>query len=436
MDNTNSSGLKKVISDLWQYKVKDEEPIIVVGPAEDNSKKSLDKEGCKRALLRIYSYGGKLGGIVLDENNEEDLLIGADYLENHLLQKDNLSEYSTSEMEQIDKWKADIAKRRADSKSEKGLSGNQITLKGNRDTIYYGDSIKLAVRATWLWGQKDSEQESKERNEQTRVIKYHIGPLASYTGKYVPTDMEYKLPIPQTGCIKNSIHLAKLKGKNGVDNGDYRHNRKKPDFIVFDGQSFGLVEMKYNGASMERSQANSLREHFLDFISIIAPPDSLLRDDKLTGEDGKKIWHVYNELSDEQRRKAVYKAQWEVLHECLYRALCMKEIGLLSEECALKLDELIQWYNKQDTDGPFPYEKNLLWCGFYFMNGPVVPGKKSAGSKEKIEKEVRAQLDDLIKYNYSKNNPSPVSVKYDFCEYDNIGFDFSTEITSVITVEQ
>lgn len=432
MDNSKKT-INDIVSDLWNYEAKGEKPVIVVGPAEDNVKKTLDDEGCKNALLRIYSYGGKLGGIKLNETENTANLIGSDYLENHLLKKDDLTKYSESELNQVDAWKKQIDKilLQREQKSKK-KSKTKVILSGKRDEIFYGDSLKLAVRSTWLWGQKDSEAESKERNEQTRVIKHHIGPLAEYVGKYVPTDMEYKLPIPQTGLIKNSLHIAKIRKNNDIDNGDYTKNRKKPDFIVFDGKSFGLVEMKYNGASMEMSQANSLREHFLDFVSIIAPPQSLLRKEDLVGANNENIWYKYANKTKEEQEAAIYKVQWEVLHECLYRALCISKVGLLSEDCIKKLNELVKWYNEQDTSKPFPYEKGLLWCGFYFMNGPKVEGKTQAGAESKIIGEVKKQLSDLIAVNISKENPSPITIKYQFCEYDKINFDFSTDIIDIV----
>ncbi len=237
----NQTDIKKVIECLINYSIKDskgnvikENPIIIVGPS-----------GSEPDKFRVYANGGQIGAIPINENNKEVSLADSDY-KNYLKKEyENGHEHiyhcptwlrnKYPKIEEFDKEFENIKKAKKDEK-----------IKIMKDGSY----LDIMVAATENRFHKHEENVDCERFVQTEIAKK----LMQRKSGFVVTDIEY--------CFSSKV------------NEDNEH-KCKPDIIVFDGKSFGLIELKFNGNSCTSSSNGAgLAKHFKDFYWLVNEADS------------------------------------------------------------------------------------------------------------------------------------------------------------------
>jgi len=117
----------------------------------------------------------------------------------------------------------------------------------------------------------------------------------------------------------------------------------RADFVVFDGEAFGLIEFKYLGMSMDRKE-NNLEKHYKDFVAAMKP------------ENGRKL---FEELKMKLKFLMAY--------------------GLIDKS----------WQEKAEAICKRKYDESVLWCGFYFLGDATdIPGKKTDIVRDRIEKQL------------------------------------------------
>ena len=122
---------------------------------------------------------------------------------------------------------------------------------------------------------------------------------------------------------------------------DNKHPRA--DFVVFDGSSFGLIEFKYLGQSMDRKE-NDLAKHYEDFCKA------------MNAQNGKKLF-------EQLKMKLKYQTAYGVIDD--------------------------SWREKAEEMCKREYDKSVLWCGFYFLGDATdIPGKKKGIVKDRIIKQL------------------------------------------------
>lgn len=142
-------------------------------------------------------------------------------------------------------------------------------------------------------------------------------------------------------CNESNMIVIDVEFKEKIDG-------KTPsvDFVVMDkkGKSFGLIEFKYQGESMNPNDKNSLTEHFRDFRAMIT--------ERKTEIVNRLIGYTMNAIA----------------------------YGIIDDLEAKKTVDLIkERYEKGQL-------QNILWCGFYFVDD------KSKKTKRKIEGKVKGML--------------------------------------------
>ncbi|MCR5847616.1 MAG: hypothetical protein K6G75_05805 [Lachnospiraceae bacterium] len=95
----------------------------------------------------------------------------------------------------------------------------------------------------------------------------------------------------------------------------------RADFVVFDGEAFGLIEFKYLGQSMDGKE-NNLSKHYDDFVKAMKPQRG-------------------NKLFEQLKMKLRYLLGY----------------GLIDES----------WQEKGKEMLGKKYDASVLWCGFYFL---------------------------------------------------------------------
>ena len=116
----------------------------------------------------------------------------------------------------------------------------------------------------------------------------------------------------------------------------------RADFVVFDGKSFGLIDFKYLGQSVD---GDSLKKHYNDFIKAMSK------------ENGKLLF-------ERLKMKLKYQIEYGLIDESWY-------------------DKSIEMLNKT-------YDDSVLWCGFYFLGDATnIPGKKINIVEDQAEKQLK-----------------------------------------------
>ena len=122
-----------------------------------------------------------------------------------------------------------------------------------------------------------------------------------------------------------------------------KNEHPRADFVVFDGKSFGLIEFKYLGMSMDRKE-NNLKKHYEDFVRAMKP------------ENGRMLF-------EELKMKLKY----------------LMDYGLIDQSWQEKVKEICRK----------GYDESVLWCGFYFLGDATdIPGKKKDIVRDRIEKQL------------------------------------------------
>ncbi|MBO6265926.1 MAG: hypothetical protein J6M57_07965 [Acidaminococcaceae bacterium] len=370
MKRKDVSSIVKLYEDYENPKTK-EKPFVIVGP-----------DGTNKDFLRIYAYGGKVGYIsTVEEKNSK--LCNIDYaafLKKKHTNKKN-QEFNAPEWV-LCKYKKHIPQ----NSIEDGLKASFESLikhsndKETNDTVLvseqYLDYIMAAAQNRWI-KKGNSINESERRIQTSLVKKFRNSDFVE--GAVVVTDMEYNIAMPETGMVRNE------------DKNKKKRIYKKPDIIVFDGTSFGLVELKFNGESLD-----NLGTHYLDFCNWLAEVNDPIR-------KNDKYWYKKSEKTEEEIKEEINKTRWNILKECLFRAESLCSNGLIQKEWKKCFDSINEKYKIQLDSKMGEFPKQLLWFGFYFVGG----------DKGVIKEEINKQLGTKIQ-------ESNIEPRFEYCDKDDI----------------
>lgn len=295
-----------IVSTLEGY-----EDIIVVGP--DGNSASPGKK------LRVYSYGGCIGKVATDEGKCElvaktNKLTVADkypypyakYLRESFVDghKKTINNDGIAELE---KEYAKVLKNGITLEDYFVKSFCEATPEEKSEYITNSDYLKLACKVAYNKMRNDGDDPG-ERKIQTKIAKDQIKLLPG-EGLLV-TDIEYTMSLSKNRPLKKK-DKTKYHGKS--------------DFVVFDGERIGLVELKYENKSMEQGAENSLYEHMLDFYDVIT-----------------------------------YSSK-EIITECVRRMKIMAANGVLDSAW----EAVIKDFEEKAKSNAY---KDMIWCGFVFAN--------------------------------------------------------------------
>ncbi|MCR5488204.1 MAG: hypothetical protein K6F35_11905 [Lachnospiraceae bacterium] len=368
----SKEDIKAIIKNLEEYSAecigkKEEKPIVVVGPAGE------------QWTLRVYCYGGDIGALGMNEvsaafniefNGEDQAwskvkkrksrIIGEGYerylrkkfvdLQKHIYElplemreryKDCLDK-SEEEREEEERYKADPDKKYP--KYIPGLDKDFVGLlnegKGEilwKNILEMNDQgrkyLDYAIAATY--SRFENSKDAGEKKVQTKLVKKYRG--AAKETKYIIVDREFRVDGHQ------------------------------PDIIVFDGKSFGLVEIKYAGKNMKRGDSNSLDKHFEKFYQSIYEGNS-----------------------------------FGIVKECYRRLRILQEYDLIDrswDEDITEMQKMIETAGKLEEIKQNETARALLWMGFLFVEGD---GKDSDDSETAVNKKMKEQLG---KYFPSEEDP-------------------------------
>ena len=371
----NVEELKTFIKALESYPLqingKEERPIIILGP-----------EGSSKNKLRVYAYGGDVGKIPINKLGRDYKLPKTKNAKNGKKEK-GYAKYirsgegyknehgqtfkvpdwliSNSAVKQALKYKSindeeELLKSCIDENNQVKI---KEYLKADENNYY----LPLILAAQYnRWTKYDGE--ITERRIQCEIVKKYQKECGSIKGRdFIVTDIEYKFPLTK----ERSDEKRKKKGDN-ISN--LKGMSSKPDFIVFDGESFGLVELKYNGEGY--SDNNDLDVHFLDFYDLLR-----------TVEDKEK-----------------WKKQWAAYGECLRRLKILLDLDVLVENKEERKKWLKKYGNQQkyyEENKDEKFDHSLFWCGFYFIGG-----KETANNKIKSclwrNKDINKKLNEIKVY--------------------------------------
>ena len=376
---------KELITDLLGFTVKidetEEKPIIIMGP--DGSK--------NKNKLRIYAYGGQIGAIpTLDAHPSSEFGLAdkgyakfASRIEwkdekDHKHKAPNWIEKNmplipanlgkkviNSNEDKYEKNLEHILNARNDEELFKNNNSEQVDIKKRNEEIYnrkeYRDLYLTLILAATQCKFTKSDATKGERWIQHNIAKEYTSECGVIDGKpFIITDLEFDLPLTKERVKEKKKH-------NEEDNIDAESNGKsKPDFVVFDGESFGFVELKYNADSMKRNSNNSLESHFLDFYNVMREYEG-------------NLWK-------------------EVYEKCLSRLKCLLDYGVIPKEMTYK-DKVINWedlYKKcldycNDKKDNSEFEDSRLWCGFMFVDGSY-DSEEENRQKTYVKTEIYEQL--------------------------------------------
>ncbi len=323
---------KQIIEKLSEYK---SEGVVILGPA-----------GRKEKKLRVYCNGGDLGKIDTDGYAHE-IHMNTDYADRHL----------TGEQQE------ELLKIISDNKeSDNERAGHYLI-----DDNY----LSLMINATRDFGLKEKtykgDRLKKERFIETALISsYQKDTNSREDIPFFVYDMEYDIILPTRKTAKGII----------------KHS--KPDFMVFDGERIGVVELKYDADSMSMGSTNSLDNHYMDFMDF--------------------IWN------DGDRLK-----RWDLVDETIHRMEILNSMGLVPQKWEVGITGLRQWYNEH-KDGAFC--PDIFWIGFLFVEGPHKKRKnrqkKMIDCREYVETEVKLQLKNVM----NENRDRSTTVRYGYCQND------------------
>lgn len=140
----------------------------------------------------------------------------------------------------------------------------------------------------------------------------------------------------------------------------------RPDLVVFDGKSFGLIELKYNADSMDKDSANSLRDHYLDFQYLIETMKSIVIKEYI-----RRFWFLF--------KMNIIDSSWKESFTT-YR--------IDYEFWDMSYEEMIECLNTIAVDDI------EIWSALLFVND----GSKRAltARKKSILKNIKEQLGDIL----------------------------------------
>ncbi|MBR6307108.1 MAG: hypothetical protein IKR39_00700 [Lachnospiraceae bacterium] len=273
---------------------------IIIGGKKQRPIVIMPPDGSNQEHFRVYAYGGQIGRVPFD--------IKKWY---HLASDKKYSEYSSdkSALKNI--------------LSNRSYEDRKDYLVGKKRDSY----LRLILEAsrkkfTGKAGLKG------ERLVQHEIAKHYQNAFGNKDGKnLIITDIELDIPISDKRALEKGIRIHSKDGKRK------KGKASKPDFVMFDGTQFGIVELKYLGKSMDTRTANSLDWHYLDFYSSI------------------------NECGKEKTR--------EIYGTCLRRLKELIDAEIIDHEWDTKWKILDDEYTKnKEMDC-----SKKFWFGFLFVGG-------------------------------------------------------------------
>lgn len=284
-------------------------PILILGPENDNKYKGE---------MRIWAYGGSIASVDTEKGSVKMLDRGKEEYANYL--KDGFRNNKINPEEFWQDGLLDYLDEPADLKYTRLLREN-IDRSGHIDQTLFDLSVFAAY--------------TRYLNRET-YKKY----------PFYPQEKSIQCVIAKNNMLnsrykKGSGSLLVIDVETHLFSKDGRHPRA--DFVVFDGDSFGLIEFKYLGKSMDKP-TNNLKKHYEDFSEAMSSEYA----SKLFGQLKMKLQYLMS-------------------------------YGIIDESWQDKCEEM---YTRK-------YDKSVLWCGFYFLgDADDLPGKKKPIVKDRIIKQL------------------------------------------------
>ncbi len=300
-------------------------PVLILGP-ENDSKKYKGK-------MRLWAYGGSIATIDSETGHIVFPNGGRDYIPYLIDGYPNLKKSPEIFRQEGLFDKLDIP---AKEKYERLIiSHDRVSGKINPELL------DLSVFAAYTRYLNRSEYKTYPTYPQEKSIQCVIAKNNMLNSVW--KDGESSLVV-----IDVETHLLDEGGKH-----------PRADFVVFDGMSFGLIEFKYLGKSMDRKE-NNLIKHYDDFLIAMKP------------QNGRKLF-------EQLKMKLSYLIEYELIDE--------------------------SWQEKGREFLNRDYDASVLWCGFYFLgdrsdiyekNKDIVKDRISKQLKPVIDKaSVRFQISDI-----------------------------------------
>ncbi len=337
---------KELVERLVNYEVtidgKKEKPIVVMAP-----------DGTDETSLRLYAFGGNIGRIPYFKNGEYQTADKA-YAKYIRFPNYTINYNKVSHKYDFPDWLKDYPIE--EKKSEELLKeysekrGSIEELKKCFDTD--SDSLYLplilgAAGNRFTCKKKGYVGKKMERWKQHEIAKYYMEHTSK--GGSIITDLEFEIPI-SAARMEEKAFRSKNKDKEKKEKTQKQKGASKPDFVIFDGERFGIVEFKYLGQSMETHSANSLDWHLLDFYDAV-------------GNEAHNHIDLYN--------------------KCLDRLECLLECGVILPSDKKKQTEVRDSLEKCRENARSDKDiKDLFWFGFLFVGG----------NKTSINKLIKSQL--------------------------------------------
>ena len=250
------------------------------------------------------------------------------------------------------------------------------------DNHYYLDLISAAAHTRFMHRIVEGEDTKivsySERSMQTlitafnQVIEFNF--QRPVTKQSVVVDMEYEAILNNDDefCINNGYEILKQKNAEGVEQ---KKEKAKIDLVVFNGVSFGLIEFKYQGESMDKGSNNSLEAHFKDFRRII------------------------HEDTNENKLK--------LLKELIKRTKYLIAAGVIHQSWEIGIKQIEKILDKSDKEIDV---KPYLWCGFLFLG---------SGNKDimyEMNSQIGTHLEDGVDVYFQyveqkPDEPEPIPIK-------------------------
>lgn len=362
--------VKALKSYQYKYSTRKDDPLLIVGPSGGDTD------------LRVYAYGGCIGKIATeplkwcklaiqkDNDGEKNYSYGKYLVDGY--QNGHGIVFDFESVPELKRLQEDmmldeqfLSEFRKSNNQQKGILYYRFDLlakasgskKGNKNILENKSYLDLVISAAYtrfMHRRKDKEhnktiiQNIGERSKQTLIAK-QMQSLAfdEKAANMVVVDIECDVPFHyKEGETRRQKWNAKDKKMVDKENA-------KIDFVVFDGKSFGLIEFKYEGMSMESGTENSLEEHYLDFRRILCEEENVHR----------------VELVIELIRRMDYLLTYSLIDNSWERPL--RDL----EEKVLQMK-------------PEEYNSDMLWYGFYFVGG----------DRKYIEREIKKQLTNDVRY--------------------------------------
>ena len=337
MDNETltkrKENIKKIINELEAIEIVKkngdveikEKPIVVMAPAGNDD-----------THLRVYGYGGDIGGIPLPTTDAKYAILKKSYykylIDGYRSNRGKNPDGKVGQVYNIPGWLEDnipgdddlddkyVGKKpheKLDLLNEESDKSKMFT-DAEVMKLYWPLALATSAnRFTTIEGNK------QERWVQDLIAKKYIKKRGKFGDKsFVVSDLEFDLPLTE----------KRKKEKGG--------NASKPDFVVFDGESFGFVEFKYAGTAMGNSDKTRLDAHFLDF------------------------YDVMREQTDDVR--------WKAYGECISRCEILIDYGIVKDDDDVLKNALKLCKDKYEAvkDGSAKGDATkLFWCGFLFVDG-------------------------------------------------------------------